>query len=390
MKKKILILSFYYQPDLCAGSFRCTALVNELSKRDVSIHIVTTSPNRYKTFDAKTACYEEKKNVRVNRINVPSHNSGILDQIKSFYVYYKEAKKITKHSKYDLVIATSSRLFTGFLGARISRKKQIPLYLDIRDLFVDTITNVISFNMATIIKPILLLIEKYTFSAASKINLVSKGFLPYFEKHYPRIQLSFFTNGIDKEFIEVSNTHDLDTRNKMPVKILYAGNIGEGQGLHKIIPQMALRLGNSVNFKIIGDGGRIQELNFYIHKFKLDNVSITPPISRNFLINEYLKADVLFLHLNDINAFEKVLPSKLFEYGAMNKPILAGVSGYSSDFIKSEINNCEVFLPADIEDAIDKFKRLNFSIEPRRRFIEKFDRTKIMSKMVQDIYDLTF
>ena len=57
----------------------------------------------------------KNKNVRVNRINVPSHNSGILDQIKSFYVYYKEAK-ITKHSKYDLVIATSSRLFTGFLG----------------------------------------------------------------------------------------------------------------------------------------------------------------------------------------------------------------------------------------------------------------------------------
>ncbi len=390
MKKKILILSFYYQPDLCAGSFRCTALVNELSKRDVSIHIVTTSPNRYKTFDAKTASYEEKQNVRVNRINVPTHNSGILDQIKSFYVYYKEAKKITKHIKYDLVIATSSRLFTGFLGARISRIKQIPLYLDIRDLFVDTITNVISFNIATIIRPILLLIEKYTFSAASKINLVSKGFLPYFEKKYPKIQLSFFTNGIDEEFIEISNTHDLETRNKMPVKILYAGNIGEGQGLHKIIPQMALRLGNSVNFKIIGDGGRIQELNFYIHKFKLDNVSITPPISRDLLINEYLKADVLFLHLNDLNAFKKVLPSKLFEYGAMNKPILAGVSGYSSDFIKSEIDNCEVFLPADIEDAIDKFKRLNFSIEPRRRFIEKFNRTKIMSKMVQDIYDLTF
>ena len=81
--------------------------------------------------------------------------------------------------------------------------------------------------MATIIKPILLLIEKYTFSTASKINLVSKGFLPYFEKHYPKIQLSFFTNGIDKEFIEISNTHDLDTRNKMPVKILYAGNIAK-------------------------------------------------------------------------------------------------------------------------------------------------------------------
>ena len=61
------------------------------------------------------------------------------------------------------------------------------------------------------------------------------------------------------------------------------------------------------------------------------------------LIKEYLNADILFLHLNDYEAFQKVLPSKLFEYGAMNKPILAGISGYSKEFVKSEISNCAVF-----------------------------------------------
>jgi hypothetical protein len=146
LSKKILVLSFYYKPDLCAGSFRCTALVNELSKKDVSIQVVTTTPNRYKTFNAKKISHKDKLNVSVERINVPSHNSGIFDQIKSFYFYYREATKITKNNEYDLIVATSSRLFTAFLGARISRKKQIPLYLDIRDLFVDTVPNVSFLN----------------------------------------------------------------------------------------------------------------------------------------------------------------------------------------------------------------------------------------------------
>jgi hypothetical protein len=30
---RILVLSFYYAPDLCAGSFRTTAFVNELKKQ---------------------------------------------------------------------------------------------------------------------------------------------------------------------------------------------------------------------------------------------------------------------------------------------------------------------------------------------------------------------
>ncbi len=389
MSKKILVLSFYYKPDLCAGSFRCTALVNELSKKDVSIQVVTTTPNRYKTFNAKPISHKDKLNVSVERINVPSHNSGIFDQIKSFYFYYREATKISNNNEYDLIVATSSRLFTAFLGARISRKKQIPLYLDIRDLFVDTVPNVLSSITTLIIRPFLKMIESYTFSSAKKINLVSEGFLPYFIKDYPKISLSFFTNGIDEEFIEVSGTKYDSKENNFPINILYAGNIGEGQGLHKIVPQMALILKDKVNFKIIGDGGLIQKLNFYVEKFNLDNVIVSPPVDRDVLIGEYKRADVLFLHLNDYDAFGKVLPSKLFEYAAMNKPILAGVSGYSADFIKSEIDNCEVFLPANSKDAIDKLNNLDLSIKRRSKFIEKFDRKKIMSMMAQDIYDLS-
>lgn len=389
MIKKILVLSFYYHPDLCAGSFRCKALINELSKREVSIHVVTTSPNRYKTFRAKTTNYQEKQNVLVNRINVPSHNSGILDQIKSFYFYYREAKKITKHNQYDLVFATSSRIFTAFLGARISKKKQIPLYLDIRDLFSDTISEVFSLRMGSILKPILLMIERFTFTSAKKINLVSEGFLAYFKKYYPQIPLSFFTNGIDKEFIRMSNTQDVVNKNKTRIKVLYAGNVGKGQGLHKIIPEMAQRLKGRVLFKIIGGGGMIEKLNFKVQKSKLDNVSIALPVGRDILINEYLKADVLFLHLNDYDAFKKVLPSKLFEYAAINKPILAGVSGHCADFIRAEIDNCEIFEPANIEDAINKFNKLNFLTERRSKFIEKFERRKIMDKMAKDIYEIS-
>ena len=66
------------------------------------------------------------------------------------------------------------------------------------------------------------------------------------------------------------------------------------------------------------------------------------------LLEHYRKADILFLHLNNFRAFEKVLPSKIFEYAATGKPILAGVSGYASKFLREQIVGVQVFNPCDI------------------------------------------
>ena len=386
--KRILVLSFYYEPDLSAGSFRCTAFINELTKTNALIHVITTMPNRYQSFALQADKFYTKDNITVDRISIPSHNSGMADQIKSFYSFYKGAKKLSRNNEYDIVFATSSRLFTAFLGAQISRKKRIPLYLDIRDLFVDTMSGIFSLVVAWIAKPVLSAIENYTFSSAKKINLVSKGFRPYFEERYPNIPLSFYTNGIDREFIQISHNSKSKETIKSKINILYAGNIGEGQGLHKIIPALASRLKNRIHFRVIGGGGLIQKLYDSVAEHNLSNVEIIPPMDRGNLIKEYIKTDVLFLHLNDYDAFRKVLPSKLFEYAAMNKPILAGISGYSSEFVKLEINDCEVFLPTDVDDAIKKLEKLNYPIEHRTQFIEKYNRVKIMHEMANDVYEL--
>ena len=50
---KILFLTYYFEPDLCAGSFRNTSLfkelLNQLTDNDF-VHVITTQPHRYKSF----------------------------------------------------------------------------------------------------------------------------------------------------------------------------------------------------------------------------------------------------------------------------------------------------------------------------------------------------
>lgn len=382
---KLLVLTFYYPPDLSAGSFRIKSIIDALSKYNIDIHVISTLPNRYASFSAEAPDKESYNNLTVERVALPPHASGMLDQAKAFFTYYRAVKKRISDGDYDAVFSTSSRLFTAFLGARIARSKNIPLYLDIRDIFVDTLNDVLPSRLGRLALPVFKIIERYTFNTAKRINLVSPGFDEYFKSRYPDIKYRWFTNGIDDEFLNVSLPTNPRGSKSERVKILYAGNIGEGQGLHTIIPDLAKRLSQVADFQIIGAGGRQRELA--LESDSLENVTLLPPMKRKELIESYMKADVLFLHLNDYEAFKKVLPSKIFEYAALGKPILAGVGGYAEQFLRENVKNCQVFEPGNATQAAKCFDKLELSFAPRDKFVEKYARKRIMKEMAQDIFD---
>jgi glycosyltransferase involved in cell wall biosynthesis len=369
------------------------ALLKILPK-DTHLDVITTLPNRYVSYSESVAedvtTFETHARHSIHRIALPTHESGMLDQSKSFFVFAKEALKISKQQNYQLIIATSSRLMTASLAAYIAKRKNTPLYLDIRDIFVDTIKDLITAKDLLWLAPLLSLLEKKTLNQATKVNLVSEGFLSYFKKRYPQQRYACYTNGIDQEFIEASQLRapEADKRQDKLVHILYAGNIGEGQGLHHIVPALANALKGRVRFTIIGDGGRSKQLRQALETSRSSNVELLPPMNRAQLIQAYLGADVLFLHLNNYPAFEKVLPSKIFEYAVLGKPILAGVAGYPASFIRQEVENAQIFEPCDAQGGVKAFDCLDLKTQARDAFLKKFDRVSIMNSMALDILSL--
>lgn len=384
---RILVISFYYDPDLCAGSFRATAFVNAMLDHlptDAHIDVITTLPNRYSSFTSEAPELETHSRLTINRLALAAHKSGMIDQSRIFIGFVKGVLKLSKGKDYDLIFATSSRLMTAALGAYISKRKGVQLYLDIRDIFVDTINDVLPKKITWLLRPAFSLIERWTIRAATKINLVSAGFFPYFNSRYPEKKFIFFTNGIDDEFVKIQPKNRVLHKSSI-LNVVYAGNMGEGQGLHLIIPELAQRFAGRLQFKLIGDGGRKQQLVSAVDSVGCNNVEILPPVRRDELIKIYRDADILFLHLNDYDAFKKVLPSKLFEYGALGKPIWAGVAGYAADFVSENITNAAVFSPCNVNEAVKSLGNLEMVTQPRSTFIERFNRSNIMQKMAQDV-----
>lgn len=390
--KRILFLSYFFEPDLSAGSFRNSSLLKELSTNlpeGSYIDVVTTQPNRYNSYKVE-AKKEEKfnDNTTIHRIKIPAYNGGMQGQVKSFVRFYFSVLKIVRNQDYDLVYASSSKLFTGFLGSRIARKKKAKLYLDIRDIFTETIIDVFDNSfLKHFYKIIFESVENYTFKKANHINLVSKGFESYFSK-FNNCTYSYFTNGIDDVFLNNQVPTNIE-KNKRKL-IVYAGNIGEGQGMCKIIPPLAEALKDTYDFEIIGDGGAKDRLVKKLNQKKITNVEVLKPMNRKNLIEHYNAADFLFIHLNTLKAFERVLPSKLFDYGAFDKPIIAGVEGYAAEFLQREMPNLILFSPGNHNELVNKLAEYEYKTENRNEFIASFSRRSINNKMAKSILDLFF
>lgn len=394
---KIVLFSFYFPPDLSAGSFRSNSLVKALDdkiKNSDQIHIITSQPNRYLSHRVRASSREEKNKITIHRINVPSHNSGMILQTYAYSIFAINAFIKCMQIKPDFLIGTTSRLMTGFLTYISASFLKRKYFIDLRDILSETLSDIFTYKssfLGKIVKNSLSMIDKIVLKNAAGVNVVSEGFPAYFDNQgIDTSNWSFFPNGIDDEFLNYTactNSDDKDTK----IIILYAGNIGRGQGLEFIIPDLAEGLGSKYLFKIIGDGGSFSNLKERILNRKINNVQLLAPMSRVELINHYSTADILFLNLNNINAFQRVLPSKLFEYIALKKPIIAGLSGYSATFLKKYASYASVFSPGDSESAMNAIKnssRNDVSELEVENFINNFSRASIMDEMAKHLINI--
>ncbi len=387
MTKKILYLTYFFEPDLGAGSFRNSALAESLSARSdgqAEITLITTQPNRYESLREAAPVYEKRNNMEIHRIPVRGSSGSILDQVYSFAQFFYAARKISEKSTYDLVFASSSKFFTAWLGFILAKKQNAKLYIDLRDLFTENLKEFIRIRWVADLTARIIqsLFEKPCLRYASHINVNSEGFLSSLGKENIS-KTSFYPNGIDDFFIGCKQSDQLP---ESPKIICYAGNIGEGQGLEKIIPPLAKMLGSDWRIRIIGDGSNKSKLEELLTKEGIENTEIIPPVRRKELLKYYSEAHYLLVHLNDYESFKKVIPSKLFEYGCTDLPILAGVSGYAREFIQKYIpEGVYLFDPCDAQAAYRILQSFPPEKFQRPDFINRFSRKKISDEMSDSI-----
>jgi colanic acid biosynthesis glycosyl transferase WcaI len=320
---KILIYGINYSPEL-TGVGKYTGEMSEwMAKEGHELKIITAPPyypewkisSKYKNKYSRSF----EKNIEIIRcpIYVPKKRSPVLRilhlisfSLSSFFYVLKNI-----WWKPDIVIQVIPTIFCStqtLLLCKLSGAKSI---IHIQDYEIDAMYG-LSMMKNKYLKRIIYIIEQKILKSFDLVSTISEEMIEKaIQKGVSVKKVIFFPNWVEiNSFLKATQSKKfikglgIDPNKKI---VLYAGNIGEKQGL-EIILNVAKKLldQNNIHFLIIGDGTAKIKLQNLAKKMNLTNINFEP-LQPYEDLPKILKSVDCHLVIQKIGISDAVLPSKL-------------------------------------------------------------------------------
>lgn len=146
---------------------------------------------------------------------------------------------------------------------------------------------------------------------------------------------------------------------------------------------------NDIGFLLVGDGARRQSLVDECETRGLrDWVQFTGLLSKLDMPKVLASSNVLLVHLRSCELFQTVIPSKIFEAMAMEKPIIMGVQGESADIVQKAQAGIDM-VPGNAQSLYDCVTKLKDDSKLYAR-LSRNGRSFVMKKFSRDSLASTF
>tara|TARA_Y100001935_G_scaffold181986_1_gene150746 strand:- start:10575 stop:11804 length:1230 start_codon:yes stop_codon:yes gene_type:complete len=360
----ILFLTDNFPPEGNAPASRTFEHAREWYKKGHKITVITSAPNfpEGKVFDGyknKFLSIEEIEGINVWRVKTYiASNKGFYKRILDFISFMISSFLFGIFvKKPDVVIGTSPQFFTVISAWAIAKFKRKPFIFELRDIWPASITAVGAMQDSFIIK-LLEKAELFLYEQADLIISVTKSFKLELEKRgVLPTKIMYVPNGVDLEKIKplpkdesLSNKYNLDNK----FVAAYIGTHGLAHSLEHIV-EAAEILKDHKDLKIVfAGGGAVKEnIKSLVNQKCLKNVVMIPAQPKDQMRKLWSLCDVSLVTLKDKELFKTVIPSKIFESMAMQKPVIISIpNGESTKIVES--NNCGVVIPPENEVALSE------------------------------------
>lgn len=397
----ILFLTHYFPPEVNAPAWRTFENTKRWVKEGHKVTVITCFPNHpwgivYPGYKNRLFQWEFLDGINVLRVKTYlSANKGFLKRTLNYISYLISATIFSLFVKeVDLVIATSPQFFCGMTGILVSKLKRRPFMLEIRDLWPESIISVGAINNRKIINWLEKL-ETFLYKKADHIIALTNSFKNHIKKR-----------GISGEKISViPNGADLDKFNPMPKNkqllddlnldgkfiVSYIGTHGMAHCLYTVLlSAKRLQEYQDIVFLLIGDGAEKDNLLKEKETMGLSNVIMLPQYPKEKIVEFFAISDVNMVLLKKTDLFKTVIPSKIFESMAMEKPIILGVEGESKKIIEEagagiciEPQNDEELAEAVLMLYRNPSLREGFGKNGRQYVIKNYNRDDLSKKYLQ-------
>ena len=345
--KRILFLTDNFPPEVNAPATRTYEHAREWVGRGYDVTVLTSYPNfpQGKVYDGYKQKFVEKTNkdgikiLRVATIIYP--NSGFVKRIMDQLSYAVMAFLVGLWVRTDIIVATSPQFFTAVAGRWLSFFKFRPWIMEVRDLWPESIAAVGAMSEGKIYK-ILEWVELRLYKSAKKIIVVTDTFKRKISaRGIDASKIDVHKNGVILDLFE-PRPKDKELMKSNPQfegkKVFaYIGTHGMAHGLSFILnslPKLQQSLPQA-HFLFIGEGAEKENLLQQASDLKLNNVTFMPFVPKHEVVRYLSLMDVALVNLKKSDTFKTVIPSKIFEAAALQKPILLGLEGETKGIIES-------------------------------------------------------
>lgn len=343
-----------------------------------SVTVVTCAPNHpqgqvYEGYRNRLFLREERDGIYVVRVwTYVTANEGLVKRTLSYLSYLVAAVLATPFlPKVHVVISTSPQVFNGLAGYFVSRVLGIPWVLEIRDLWPESILAVGAIKNRRIIQ-LLEWLERFAYRKADRIVPVTDSFQRYIAaKGISSNKIEVIKNGADLSLFKPftgKNTvaESLGLKGKFVAS--YFGTHGMAHHLETILYAAdRLRDNPDIIWLLAGDGAERQHLLSLHQKLNLNNVLMLEQQPKHQMPYLWALSSVSLILLRKSDLFKTVIPSKLFESMAMEKPIILGVEGESAEIVHSaEVGFC--IEPENSQELVQRLLELYHNPDLRNRF----------------------
>lgn len=397
----ILFLSHYFPPEVNAPASRTFEHCRQWVRDGHRVTVVTCAPNHprgkvYPGYRNTLYAREEKDGITIVRVwTYVTANEGFLKRTLNYVSYMLAAIVAAPFiQKADIVISTSPQFFNGLAGYVVSRMKRAPWVLEIRDLWPESILAVGAIKNPLIIK-LLEWLELFAYRQADRIVPVTDAFQRYIEgKRIPKEKITVIKNGADLTLYKpVTGTNSLAESLGVQGKFVaaYLGTHGMAHHLETVL-YAAQRLREYPNIVLIlaGEGAERQRLAALRNELGLDNVIMLDQQPKEQMPWLWALADVSLILLKKSDLFKTVIPSKIFESMAMEKPIILGVEGESADLLRAadagyciEPENDRELAARLLELQANRTLCHKLGTKGRMHVVNYYDRTKLARRFME-------
>lgn len=369
---KLLYITQYYPPEVGAGAVRSRVMSHYLAKDGWDVDVVCERPN-YPTGKVdesykKHWAYEEEvhESLRIHRIwAIANQRGNVLEQLLFFISFMISSffYVLTHPKRYDVIYVTSPPIFAGISGFLLSKILGAKFVFEVRDIWPDAAVNQIDLENESLFLRVGKKIEQWLYHNADLIIPVTPAAQKIIKQRSNSTPTAVISNGVDLAVFNKKATPGTgmdENYDTSKFRVGYVGSLGVIHDLRTFVAAAKLCEDDpDIQFIIVGDGGRNNQLQDIIEEFKPKNLDWVG-LKKHEQIPYYISSfDLAINPINPSKAFESIVTVKFYEYLACGVPVITcgkGLMKEIGDESKAAVT-VEPKNPEKLADMIQKLKR---------------------------------